>query len=131
MLTDRYGLPLSTTSTAARDDYVLATDRALTFYPGAAEAYDWAIAADPGFALAHGGKAQALMRQGDVAAAQAALAVAKDACAGLSEREASHIGFFDLVFAGRTEAAIAACTRISRHGRVTRWLFPQPRTPTE
>jgi hypothetical protein len=27
MLTDRYGLPLSTTSTAARDDYVLATDR--------------------------------------------------------------------------------------------------------
>ena len=28
--------------------------------------------------------------------------------AGLSEREASHIGFFDLVFAGRTETAIAA-----------------------
>jgi len=53
MLTDRYGLPLSTTSTAARDDYVLATDRALTFYPGAAEAYDRAIAAEPGFALAH------------------------------------------------------------------------------
>jgi hypothetical protein len=48
------------------------------------------------------------MRQGDVAAAQAALAAAKDVSAGLSEREASHIGFFDLVFAGRTEAAIAA-----------------------
>jgi tetratricopeptide (TPR) repeat protein len=108
MLTDRYGLPLSTTSTAARDDYVLATDRALTFYPGAAEAYDLAIAADPGFALAHGGKAQVLMRQGDVAAAQAALAAAKDVSAGLSEREAGHIGFFDLVFAGRTETAIAA-----------------------
>src|SRR5215471_11198114 len=108
MLTDRYGLPLSTTSTAARDDYVLATDRALTFYPGAAEAYDRAIAADPGFALAHGGKAQVLMRQGDVGAAQAALAAAKGVSAGLSEREASHIGFFDLVFAGRTEAAIAA-----------------------
>src|SRR5215475_982453 len=108
MLSDRYGLALSTTSTAARDDYVLATDRALTFYPGAAEAYDRAIAADPGFALAHGGKAQVLMRQGDVAAAQAALAAAKDVPAGLSEREASHIGFFDLVFAGRTEAAIAA-----------------------
>src|SRR5262249_9472258 len=61
MLTDRYGLPLSTTSTGARDDYVLATDRALTFYPGAAEAYDRAIAAEPGFALAHAGKAQVLM----------------------------------------------------------------------
>jgi hypothetical protein len=78
------------------------------FYPGAAEAYDRAIAADPGFALAHAGKAQVLMRQGDVAAAQTALAAAKNLSAGLSDREASHIGFFDLVFAGRTEAAIAA-----------------------
>jgi hypothetical protein len=82
MLIDRYGLPLSTMSTAARDDYVLATDRALTFYPGAAEAYDRAIAAEPGFALAHAGKAQVRMRQGDIAAAQAALAAAKDASAG-------------------------------------------------
>jgi tetratricopeptide (TPR) repeat protein len=108
MLTDRYGLALSTTSAAAREDYVLATDRALTFYPGAAEAYDRAIAADPGFALAHAGKAQVLMRQGDIAAARAALASAKDLSAGLPEREASHIGFFDLVFTGRTEAAITA-----------------------
>jgi tetratricopeptide (TPR) repeat protein len=108
MLTDRYGLALSTASAAARDDYVHATDRALTFYPGAAEAYDRAIAAEPGFALAHAGKAQVLMRQGDIAAARAALAAAKDVSTDLSEREASHIGFFDLVFAGRTEAAIAA-----------------------
>jgi tetratricopeptide (TPR) repeat protein len=108
MLTDRYGLALSTTSAAAREDYVLATDRALTFYPGAAEAYDRAIAADPGFALAHAGKAQVLMRQGDIAAARAALASAKELSAGLPEREASHIGFFDLVFTGRTEAAITA-----------------------
>ena len=108
MLPGRFGLRLSTSSAAARDAYVQASDRALTFYPGAAEAYDRAIAADPGFALAHAGKAQVLMRQGDIAAARAALATAKGAAAGLSEREASHIGFFDLVFAGRTEAAIAA-----------------------
>jgi tetratricopeptide (TPR) repeat protein len=108
MLTDRYGLALSTASAAARDDYVEASDLALTFYPGAAEAYDRAIAADPGFALAHGGKAQVLMRQGDVAAAQAALAAAKEVSVGLSEREASHISFFDLLFAGQSEAAIAA-----------------------
>jgi tetratricopeptide (TPR) repeat protein len=108
MLTDRYDLALSTASVAARDDYVHASDLALTFYPGAGEAYDRAVAADPGFALAHAGKAQVLMRQGDVGAARAALAAAKDVSAGLSEREASHIGFFDLVFAGRTEAAIAA-----------------------
>ena len=66
------------------------------------------IATDPGFALAHAGKAQVLMRQGDVAAARAALAAAKEAAPGLSGREASHIAFFELVFAGRTEAAIAA-----------------------
>ena len=55
---------LSTTSAAARDAYVEASDLALTFYPGAHEAYDRAIAADPRFALAHAGKAQVLMRQG-------------------------------------------------------------------
>src|SRR5215208_7230361 len=108
MLTDRYGLALSTASAAARDAYVEAADLALTFYPGAAEAYDRAIAADPGFAMAHGGKAQMLAREGDVAAARAALAAAKGFVSGLSEREASHISFFDLTFAGRTDDAIAA-----------------------
>lgn len=107
MLTDRYGLGLSTSSRAAHDAYVLATDLALTFYPGAAEAYDRAVAADPNFALAHAGKAQLLMRQGDVAGARAALAAAKQLAKGVSDREASHIGFFDLAFAGRTDAAIA------------------------
>ena len=108
MLKDRYGLSLSTTSAAARDAYVEASDLALTFYPGAHEVYDRAIAADPRFALAHAGKAQVLMRQGDVAAARAALGTAKGVAADPSDREASHVGFFDLVFAGRTDAAIAA-----------------------
>jgi len=108
MLTDRYGLALSTASAAARDAYVQASDLALTFYPGATEAYDRAIAADPGFALAHAGKAQVLIREGNVAAARAAVAASRDAATGLSEREASHIAFFDLVLAGQTDAAIAA-----------------------
>ena len=108
MLNDRYGLPLSIASAAARDLYVQASDLALTFYPGAAEAYDAAIAAEPGFALAHAGKAQLLMRQGDVAAAREALQAAKEVAVGVSEREASHLAFLDLVFAGRTDAAIAA-----------------------
>jgi tetratricopeptide (TPR) repeat protein len=108
MLTDGYGLALSTASGAARDAYVQASHLALTFYPGAADAYDRAIAADPGFALAHAGKAQVLMRQGDAAGARLALAKAKDLTAGLCDREASHIGLFDLMFAGGTDAAIAA-----------------------
>src|SRR5437763_5276144 len=116
MLTDCYGLALSTNSAAARDAYVHASGLELTFYPGAAEAYDRAIAADPGFALAHADKAQLLMREGDVAAARMALAAAKEVSTGLSEREASRIGFFELVFAGRTEAAIAAL-----YAHLTKW----------
>ncbi|MBV8779685.1 MAG: tetratricopeptide repeat protein, partial [Alphaproteobacteria bacterium] len=111
MLADRYGLALSTTSTDARDAFIEATDLALTLYPGAVEAYDRAIAADPGFALAYAAKAQVLLRQGDAAAARTALAAAKDAAAAASDRERSHIAFFDLVFAGDTDAAIAALHR--------------------
>jgi hypothetical protein len=57
--------------------------------------------------MAHAGKAQVLMRQGDVVAARAALATGKDVAQGLSDREASHIKFFDLVFSGQTDAATA------------------------
>jgi hypothetical protein len=116
MLKDRYDLALTTASVAARDAYVQASDLALTFYPGAAEAYERAIAADPGLALAHAGKAQLLMRQGEVAAARLALTAAKDLVFGVSERETSHVAFLDLVFAGRTEAAIAAL-----HAHLTAW----------
>ena len=108
MLSDRYDLPLSTASTTARDAYSQGHDLALTLYPGAVEAFDRALAADPGFALAHAGKAQVLMREGKAAAARASLAAAKDVAAGLSPREAGHIGFFDLAFSGRIDDAIAA-----------------------
>src|SRR6202521_4197916 len=101
MPADRYDLPLSTACAAARDAYVQGCDLALTLYPGAIEAFDRAIATDSGFALAHAGKAQVLMREGNVAAARAALAAAKDVASGLSAREASHIAYFDLAFAGR------------------------------
>jgi hypothetical protein len=43
----------------------------LTIYPGAIEAFDRAIAADLGFALAHAAKAHAQLERGDAAAARA------------------------------------------------------------
>src|SRR4051812_8223326 len=116
MLADRYGLELSTPSAAARDAYVQGCDLALTLYPGAIAALDRAIAADPGFAMAHAAKAQVLMREGNVAAARASLVEAKGMAAGLPAREASHIAFFDLVFSGRTDAAITAL-----HEHLTAW----------
>ena len=108
MLADRYDLPVSTASAAARDAYVQGYELALTLYPGAVEAFDRALASDPRLALAHAGKAQIFMREGKAAAARAALTAAKDAAAGVSAREAGHIRFFDLAFSGQTDAAIDA-----------------------
>ena len=108
MLTDRYDLPLSTASSAARDAYVRGCEAKLTMHPGAIEAFDRAIIADPGFALAHAARAHALLDRGDPVAAREAIAEAKSLAAGLTDREASHIVFFGLLTAGDTEAALTA-----------------------
>src|SRR3984885_6355338 len=108
MLTDRYDLPLSTASSAARDAYVEGCEAKLTMYPGAIERVDRAIAADPNFALAHAARAHVLLERGDAAAARASMAAANSLAAGLSAREASHIPFFNRLSAGDTGAALAA-----------------------
>src|SRR5579862_3762677 len=108
MLTDRYGLPSSTASPAARDAYVAGCEAKLTMYPGAVEAFDRAIAADPGFALAHAAKAHLLLERGDATASRAAMTAANSLAAGVSAREAGHIAFFALLVAGDAEAALAA-----------------------
>jgi tetratricopeptide (TPR) repeat protein len=108
MLTDRYELPLSTVSSAARDAYVEGCEAKLTMYPGAIAAFDRAIAADPGFALGHAARAHVLLERGDAAAARRSMAAANSLATGLSAREASHIAFFDLLAAGDTEAALSA-----------------------
>src|SRR5438876_7295000 len=108
MLTDRYELPLSTASPAARDSYVEGCEAKLTMYPGAIEGFNRAIAADPGFALAHAARAHVLLERGDAAAGRASMAAANSLATGLSAREASHIAFFDLLVTGDSEAALAA-----------------------
>src|SRR6267378_3947648 len=105
MLTDRYELPLSTSSSAARDAYVQGCEAKLTMYPGAIQAFDRAIAADPGFALAHAAKAHVLLERGNAAAARDSIATAKSLAPkslapGVSAREASHIAFFGLLVTG-------------------------------
>src|SRR5271163_590232 len=108
MLTDRHDLPLSTASSVGRDAYVQGCEAKLTIYPGAIEAFDRAIAADPGFALAHAAKAHALLERGNAAAARESMAAANSLAAGLTAREASHIAFFHLLTTGDTEAALTA-----------------------
>ena len=108
MLTDLYGLPLSTSSSAARDAYMQGCMAKLTMYPGVIETFDRAIEADPTFALPHAARAHALLERGDVARARASIAKATDLVAGLAEREASHVAYFASLVAGDTEAALAA-----------------------
>ena len=76
MLTDRFSLPVSTRSPAARDEYVQGCDLLLARYPGATEAFDRAIAADPDFALAHAGRALVRQLNSDMPEARASLATA-------------------------------------------------------
>ncbi len=107
-LKDHYDLPLSTASPEARDAYVAGCAAKLTMYPGAIAAFDRAVEADPGFALAHAARAQTLLERGDTAAARAAMATAHAFAAGLPAREASHVAYFGLLTAGDAEAALAA-----------------------
>ena len=107
-LTDRYGLGVSTTVAAARDAYVEGVDLLLTVFPGAAAAFDRAIAADSRFALAHVGKARALQLAGDIAGMRASFATALSLSDPGSARERSHIEVFRHLFAGQPVSALAA-----------------------
>ncbi len=107
-LEDRYGLALSTAVAAARDAYLEGVGLLLTVYPGAAAAFDRAIAADPKFALAHVGKARALQLAGNLLAMRESLAAAQSLGEGVSAREQSHIDVFRFLFAGQAVAALAA-----------------------
>jgi tetratricopeptide (TPR) repeat protein len=108
MLADSHGLSLSTASSAARDAYVEGCAAKLTMYPGALEAFDRALAADRGFALAHAARAHLLSERGEAAAARAAIAAAKSLAQGLSAREASHVAFFEVLLGGDGDAALTA-----------------------
>ena len=116
MLKDRYGLALTTSSPASRDAYVEACDLVLTLYPGAAAAFDRAIAADHGFALAHAGRARALQMGGDLPGARGAIGAAQALAGGQSGREASHVEVFNLLVGGKPDAALAAV-----RGHVASW----------
>ncbi len=108
MLKDRYGLAVSTASTAARDAYVQGLDLLLMMYPGVADAFDAAIAADPGFALAHAGRVQIMLLRGDGPGARAAMAEAESLVPGITAREASQIAFFRTMLVGGIGETVAA-----------------------
>ena len=92
MLQDRYGLALSTSSEAAAAAYREGIDLMLAAWPGAEQTLDAAIAADPGFALAHAARARMHYFYAEGRAAKAKAATARELVASNgSDREKSHV----------------------------------------
>ncbi len=91
MQKDLWDLPLSTESAVASEQYVLAVEKLLSANVGAEEALGRAIAADPGFALAHAAHARALQLRGAMAEARAAAARAVELAPSATRRERGHV----------------------------------------
>src|SRR5262245_30339645 len=90
-LTDRYGLPVTTTSAVAAGRFQEGMDRLLSFRAGAETCFAAAVEADEGLALAHGGLALVAVVQGDAATARAAAETARRTVAGATRRERQHV----------------------------------------
>jgi len=88
---DRYGLPLSTASTVAAERYQDGMDRLLSYGVGADQAFNAAVEADPGFALAHAGRALFALFQSDGATAKTAVEQARQLASGATRRERQHV----------------------------------------
>lgn len=116
MLKDRYGLPVGTVSQAALDAYDRGVELHLSANAGDEVAFKEAIAADPGFALAHVALARSQFLFARVAEARANVACAVECSAGASDREKSHIETFVLSIGGQLPRALDAV-----RAHVARW----------
>src|SRR5205823_2303655 len=106
--TDRFGLPLTTQSTRAAEDYIRAVDLLLSANFGAEALLDAALAADPDFALAHIARARLLQMLSRVAEAKGAAAAARALAGRITARERAHIETVALVVDGAGPQAMAS-----------------------
>lgn len=101
----RRGLPLSTTSDLAAERYRDGVDLLLAAWPGAAEALEEAMAADPDFALAHAARARLHAIRAEPDKARQRIAVAQEIVARHgTERERGHVAVLALAVAGQPAA---------------------------
>lgn len=104
---DRRSLPLSTPSDRAAERYREGVDLLLAAWPGAAEALDAAVAADPDFALAHAARARLHAIRAEPAEARARIATAAALAARRgTERERSHVEVLSLAITGQSARAL-------------------------
>jgi tetratricopeptide (TPR) repeat protein len=118
MLTDRYQLPLTTSSEAARDAYVAGVDCLLSAAHGDIAHLGRAIQADPDFALAHIALARARFLMADVAGARQSAARARELAAKAMPREQSHVDALALAIEGKPIESFAATrAHLEQHPR--------------
>lgn len=104
---DRYGLELSTTSDAAAALYREGIDLLLATWPGAAEALEAAITADPDFVLAHAARARLHAIRGEAGPARATIAAARTLAGRWgTERERSQVAILTLAIEGKPAQAL-------------------------
>ncbi|MBR0643104.1 tetratricopeptide repeat protein [Plastoroseomonas hellenica] len=104
---DRYGLELSTASDAAAALYREGSDLLLATWPGAAEAFDAAIADDPDFALARASRARLHAIRGEAGQARAAIAAARALAERHgTERERGQVAILALAIEGHPAQAL-------------------------
>ncbi len=105
--TDRYGLPVSSSSATAVDRYQEGMDQLLAYGPDAEQCFADAIAADEGLALPHAGAALLAFFHGDGARAKSAIARARELVGGATRRERQHVEALSAMIGGETARGLA------------------------
>jgi tetratricopeptide (TPR) repeat protein len=105
---DRYGLPLTSESARAVAAYREGVDRILLAAPYADRAFEDALDADGGFALAAIGLARTLQIHGRLPEAKAAAARARSLTGAISRRERQHVEAIGILLDGDAPGALAA-----------------------
>jgi tetratricopeptide (TPR) repeat protein len=105
---DRYGLPLTSASARAVEAYRRGVECVLLAVPGAERAFEEALAADPGFALAAMGLARTHQIFGRLDQARAAGATARGLLSGVTRRERQHVEAIGTLLDGNAAGALAA-----------------------
>src|SRR5262249_29089003 len=106
-IADRYGLPITTSSSVAADRFQAGMDALLSYGAGGEEHFAAALEADDGLAVAHAGAALLPAVRGDAATAPAAVPRARQTVGGVTRRERQHVEAVSTLLGGDTVGGLA------------------------
>ena len=105
--TDRYGLPVSSSSEVAVERYRTGVDDLFAYSFGADERFAEAVDADPSFALPHAAGALLALFQGDGARARSGIARARELVGQATRRERQHVEALSALIGGDSARGLA------------------------